>query len=411
MSGEEKITDTAKSLNEFHMIAKRTRNIELFRSWSQHPDGEKLLNEVILKFANKDFQTAAMICSVFAKATNKNVHIDGGSFFSTFVDIHTKPDNNSFSRSMEAIVRRNKEIIHSESNPKAAAIAARQLRKAQRFKGLRNLSECQSESQDRRSITEYHKNSESIASDGDNQMIAASKSPGFGDRLASSVANTNLLNIPGILRNFASKSPTRKPSRSISMMGLNRSYSDANVAEDIDQLKHMDLDKNDSDDERNLNESKCEHPLLDPTKSYVYDEFRKLYAEMLHRSGLAERAVEILHLMDNPYSLDTDSLIMYKPPENYICSKCQIGDSHSANSGNACINCRRRASPKCAYCRLPVKGHVSVCLSCGHGGHLNHMMEWFQNNNQCAAVCGCNCLTAMEQFDYISMRSEHITNY
>ena len=93
------------------MTAINRRNKDLFMPWANHPGSKKLLNEIILKCTNSDFQTAAMICSVFAKATNKNVHIDGGGFFSTFVEIPAQKNTKSFSRSMEAIVRRNKEII------------------------------------------------------------------------------------------------------------------------------------------------------------------------------------------------------------------------------------------------------------------------------------------------------------
>ena len=388
---------------EFHMTSKNKKKLALFRSWARHPDAVKLLNQVIIKRTNNDFQTAAMICSVFAKATNKNVHIDGGTFFSAFVGAPPRLSHDVLPHSVEAIVRRNKEIIHTETNPKVAAIAARQLRRAQRFKGLRNLSECQSESQDRRSIKEYHKESDSVASDGDNKGLGLGgvRHQGFGDRIASSVANTNLLNIPGILLNLtSSKSPTRKSTRSVSVVGLNRSYSEANVNENVAQLKDISDYENVSEDEEDVDKSSFETPLLDPSHSHIYDQFRSTYAEMLHRCGLAERAVEIMHLVENQESVDAESFIMYKAPENYKCPKCHNQDSQKKNLGNICKKCRLRTDPKCVYCRLPVKGHVSACLACGHGGHLIHMMEWFQNNRTCAAACGCNCLKEMEEFNY-----------
>ena len=78
-------------------------------------------------------------------------------------------------------------------------------------------------------------------------------------------------------------------------------------------------------------------------------------------------------------------------------------------SGNICKNCRVRTGPTCVYCRIPVKGHVTACLACGHGGHLNHMMEWFRNNHRCAAACGCNCLSEMEEFNYIPIGGDIYT--
>ena len=402
-SSHKKDAKTERQENEYNIISRRKGRRSLFMPWVNHPDGKKLLNEIVLKCTNTDIQTAAMICSVFAKATNKNVHVDGGGFFSTFVEIPSKRNEKSFSRSMEAIVRRNKEIIHSESNPKAAAIAARQLRKAQRFKGLRNLSECQSESQDRRSFNECKKESGSVASDGDNQLMTLSntKHQGIGDRIASSVANTNLLNIPGILLNFTSKSPTRKGGRSISMMGLNRSYSDANFAEEIDNVDNAYQNKTGSDlnfSSDDINYS--DETLLDPINSHVYDQYKRLYAELLYRCNMPEKAVEIMHLMTNKSSIEIGSFIMNKSPNSLDCLNCHREGLLNSSFNSICSQCKSRKHPKCVYCRLPVKGHVSACLACGHGGHLSHMIKWFESNKYCASSCGCNCLDEMENFHY-----------
>ena len=387
---------------QFSMLAKK-KITGTFRSWTQHPGGKTLLNELILKHSNQDFQTAAMICSVFAKASNKNVHIDGGAFFKTYFDESSKGKNQALSNSMEAIVKRNKEIIHNESNPKAAAIAARQLRKAQRFKGLRNLSECQSESQDIRAIKDCPKEIDSVASDGDHQIVAfaGANKHGLGERIASSVANTNLLNIPGIFLNFTSKSPIRKQTRSISVTNLNRSYSEVNVAEDFEGIKGISLNETSEDDTDNIKDCNQEQSLLDPSFSGVYDQLRSIYADMLHRCGIVEKAVEIRHLIENPSFIDTERFIMHKPPEKYWCPNCTSIDSPTMNlEMYNQRRCWQHSDVRCVYCRLPVKGQVSACLTCGHGGHLNHMMEWFENNHSCATSCVCNCLNEIEQSIY-----------
>lgn len=31
------------------------------------------------------------------------------------------------------------------------------------------------------------------------------------------------------------------------------------------------------------------------------------------------------------------------------------------------------------------------CQGCAHGGHINHMREWFNGNRQCPAGCGHLC--------------------
>ena len=37
-------------------------------------------------------------------------------------------------------------------------------------------------------------------------------------------------------------------------------------------------------------------------------------------------------------------------------------------------------------------GSSTFCLSCGHGGHSKHMMEWFSKYSTCPAGCDCSCL-------------------
>lgn len=37
-------------------------------------------------------------------------------------------------------------------------------------------------------------------------------------------------------------------------------------------------------------------------------------------------------------------------------------------------------------------GLSNFCLACGHGGHSEHMMSWFQTETQCPSGCGCNCM-------------------
>ena len=38
-----------------------------------------------------------------------------------------------------------------------------------------------------------------------------------------------------------------------------------------------------------------------------------------------------------------------------------------------------------------VRGLVAWCQVCGHGGHLEHMNKWHQDNEQCPAGCGHLC--------------------
>ena len=37
-------------------------------------------------------------------------------------------------------------------------------------------------------------------------------------------------------------------------------------------------------------------------------------------------------------------------------------------------------------------GLSNFCLACGHGGHSEHMMSWFETETQCPSGCGCYCV-------------------
>lgn len=54
------------------------------------------------------------------------------------------------------------------------------------------------------------------------------------------------------------------------------------------------------------------------------------------------------------------------------------------------------SSPECAICCSPVRGACTWCPKCGHGGHVNHVMQWFQQHSVCPTGCGCVCLTTAE---------------
>eukprot|EP00056_Hartaetosiga_gracilis_P008560 m.122484 g.122484 ORF g.122484 m.122484 type:complete len:288 (+) comp12938_c0_seq34:354-1217(+) len=47
-------------------------------------------------------------------------------------------------------------------------------------------------------------------------------------------------------------------------------------------------------------------------------------------------------------------------------------------------------SDHCSICRLPCRGLMIWCR-CGHGGHADHMREWFQTETKCPGGCGHSC--------------------
>eukprot|EP01130_Rhizamoeba_saxonica_P004520 TRINITY_DN1846_c0_g1_i1.p1 TRINITY_DN1846_c0_g1~~TRINITY_DN1846_c0_g1_i1.p1 ORF type:complete len:637 (+),score=97.93 TRINITY_DN1846_c0_g1_i1:54-1913(+) len=58
--------------------------------------------------------------------------------------------------------------------------------------------------------------------------------------------------------------------------------------------------------------------------------------------------------------------------DTWICTKCNY--THT-----------------CTICHEPVKKSYVYCNGCGHGGHIHHMREWFENNSRCPAGCSHIC--------------------
>lgn len=55
-----------------------------------------------------------------------------------------------------------------------------------------------------------------------------------------------------------------------------------------------------------------------------------------------------------------------------------------------CERCKK-VSSTCSVCHEVVKGLYVWCKICSHGGHINHMEEWFKKNKQCPSSCGHLC--------------------
>ena len=88
------------------------------------------------------------------------------------------------------------------------------------------------------------------------------------------------------------------------------------------------------------------------------------------------------------------------------CGKPLESSADSSGNGNsdmvassarqACKNCRRRVA-MCFICHEPVSGVFVCCPGCGHGGHLEHALQWFGGLNgkavrtTCPTGCGHRC--------------------
>ncbi|KAM9765615.1 GATOR2 complex protein WDR59 isoform 2-T2 [Menidia menidia] len=120
--------------------------------------------------------------------------------------------------------------------------------------------------------------------------------------------------------------------------------------------------------------------LLDPANTLQFDDFRKSYGEILYRWGLRDKRADVLKFA-------------CCPPEphrgiDFSVYCCHCG---SQAGGLQCGVCRR-LSFRCSVCHVAVRGSSNCCLSCGHGGHTAHMLDWFRRQDECPAGCGCCCL-------------------
>ncbi len=79
------------------------------------------------------------------------------------------------------------------------------------------------------------------------------------------------------------------------------------------------------------------------------------------------------------------------------CPRCgkPIEPDANTSSGSArqvCKSCRRRVAV-CFICHEPVTGMFVWCPGCGHGGHLEHALQWFGglNGKAVRSVCPTGC--------------------
>ncbi|XP_077687070.1 GATOR2 complex protein WDR59 isoform X2 [Eretmochelys imbricata] len=120
--------------------------------------------------------------------------------------------------------------------------------------------------------------------------------------------------------------------------------------------------------------------LLDPANTQQFDDFKKCYGEILYRWGLREKRAEVLKFVSCPP--DPHKGIEF----GVYCIHCR-----SEVRGTQCAICKGFTF-QCAICHVAVRGSSNFCLTCGHGGHTSHMMEWFRTQEVCPTGCGCHCL-------------------
>ncbi|KAJ2368564.1 SEA (Seh1-associated) complex subunit, partial [Coemansia sp. RSA 2607] len=78
---------------------------------------------------------------------------------------------------------------------------------------------------------------------------------------------------------------------------------------------------------------------------------------------------------------------------NLSCSQCGSALSYVADMGfTRCVECQRKAN-SCVVCEQPTDGRFIWCQGCGHGGHAEHISDWFgvRKQQMCPSGCGHAC--------------------
>ncbi|KAI8822647.1 uncharacterized protein EV422DRAFT_524852 [Fimicolochytrium jonesii] len=160
--------------------------------------------------------------------------------------------------------------------------------------------------------------------------------------------------------------------------------------------------------------------LLDPSDEDIHTRYKVQYAELLYTWGLTEQRAEVLRMLyqRRPRKLEEwkkfqEPIIGADPLErtdfHVVCPECgnhlvtstpateavylaSMNGTQPPTPRSFCRKCARgRYGVNCAICRLPCKGVASFCLACGHGGHADHMNDWFSEAAECPTGCGCVC--------------------
>eukprot|EP00808_Paulinella_micropora_P021641 g51120.t1 len=118
------------------------------------------------------------------------------------------------------------------------------------------------------------------------------------------------------------------------------------------------------------------------------------YADYLTRIGAEEERAELLKRLQQPAVLgaisgvsSVDMQLGFLP----FCHRCgNLCPVEPLNHG-LCLTCRSFPQ-QCSICHFSVKGLLSCCIKCLHGGHAQHMEAWFRESHTCPTGCGCACI-------------------
>ncbi|XP_072755687.1 GATOR2 complex protein WDR24 [Anoplolepis gracilipes] len=109
------------------------------------------------------------------------------------------------------------------------------------------------------------------------------------------------------------------------------------------------------------------------------------YLDMLGKFKLWHIATQIIQLAWIP------SISQLNQQSTLIHVSCAACTKQLQRSAWLCDHCHTSEHALCSICNQVVRGMYVWCQGCAHGGHINHMREWFNGNRQCPAGCGHLC--------------------
>ncbi|RKP34894.1 WD40-repeat-containing domain protein, partial [Dimargaris cristalligena] len=139
-------------------------------------------------------------------------------------------------------------------------------------------------------------------------------------------------------------------------------------------------------------------PLIEPTIDWEkLNHWCSQYVELLRLFQLHAAATQVGNRSLFPFLKKPTTQHSEIPTTCGFCHEIILYTNHQTETGYwTCPACRKIIS-QCVVCHLPVRGHVVWCRGCGHGGHVDHMANWFSKQTLCPTGCGHDCGTAMAQ--------------
>lgn len=133
--------------------------------------------------------------------------------------------------------------------------------------------------------------------------------------------------------------------------------------------------------------------------------YRQIYCEILLRWNCKMERVEIQKYQTRSHQSKSRKSLMQQQQQpvnktlfdggadsfeiSIRCSKCYL--SYPGRPHN-CANCAY-VRFRCSICHTGVQGQILACSKCHHGGHPQHIHQWFKDaRNMCPTGCGCKCI-------------------